>query len=152
MVLMHELRQRRNSHARHRPHLDSGTRGPSEVPRYALCLYMHILVHTLISHICQNWYILVYTGTSFYILFFLFAEHICLVHGNVSISVPIIPEAQPLVHFNVLFTHLFKMLSKSQAMSYEINPAKPLPSLHSWRVLFKATDVAIKATDDKPGG
>ena len=74
------------------------------------------------------WYILVYTCIYLYILIFVFlAEHLCLLKGNEPISLLIIPETHTLVHFNVMFAHLFNALSKSQAMSlYEINPVKTL--------------------------
>ena len=55
------------------------------------------------------------------------AEHICLLKGDEPISLPVVPDTHTLVHFNVMFAHLFNVLSKSQAMSlYEINPVKTL--------------------------
>ncbi len=78
--------------------------------------------------------------------FFLQSEHVCLVNGNETISVTIIPDTQDRVHFNVLFVRLYNMLSKSQAMSlYEVNPAKLLAS-----ALLEGTFPAIKATDNLP--
>ncbi len=50
-----------------------------------------------------------------------------------------------LVHFNVMFAHLFNVLSKSQAMSlYEINPVKTLMI----EALVNGSFPAIKATND----
>ncbi len=92
------------------------------------------------------WYELVYTGIYLYILILLFlAEHLCLLKGNEPISLPIIPQTHTLVHFNVMFAHLFSVLSKSQAMSlYEINPVKTL----TIEALVNGSFPAIKATDD----
>ena len=70
-----------------------------------------------------------------------------MVDGKLPISVPIIPEDHNLVHFNVLFAHLFNVLSKCQAMGmYEINPSKHL----TINALVEGSFPAINATDGKP--
>ncbi len=81
-----------------------------------------------------------------YILTILFfAEHICLLKGDEPVSLQIIPETCKLVHFNILFTHLFNALSKSQAMLlYEINQVKTL----TIEALVNCSFPAIKATDN----
>ncbi len=91
-------------------------------------------------------YKLVYAGIYLYILIIIcLAEHICLIKGNEPISLPIVPETQTLVHFNVMFAHLFNVLSKSQAMSlYEISPMKTL----TIEALVNGSFPAIKATDN----
>ena len=97
------------------------------------CIYLYILL-------C-HWYNLLHTD------FFLFAGNVCLVDGRLPISAPIIAEAQTLVHFNMLFAHLFFHLSKSQAMSaYEINPSKLL----TINALLEGSFPAIKATNNLP--
>jgi hypothetical protein len=48
-----------------------------------------------------------------------------------------IPDTMELVHFNVLFAHLFSVLSGSQSMSaFEINPCKHLTVSALMMVLF----------------
>jgi hypothetical protein len=74
------------------------------------------------------------------------AEHICLLKGDEPISLPVVPDTHTLVHFNVMFAHLFNVLSKSQAMSlYEINPVKTL----TIEALVNGFFPAIKATDNE---
>jgi hypothetical protein len=99
------------------------------------CIYLYILV-------C-HWYNLLHTDL------FRFAGNVCLVDGKLPISVLILTEAQTLVHFNMLFAHLFFHLSKSQAMSvYEINPSELLRLTIS--ALVESSFPAIKATDNQP--
>ncbi len=60
---------------------------------------------------------------------------------------PFILNTMELVHFNVLFTHLFSVLSGSQSMSaFEINPCKHL----TVSALIYGSFPAIKCTDNKP--
>jgi hypothetical protein len=58
-----------------------------------------------------------------------------------------IPNTMELVHFNVLFAHLFSVLSGSQSMSaFAINPCKHL----TVSALINGSFPAIKFTDNKP--
>jgi hypothetical protein len=58
-----------------------------------------------------------------------------------------IPDTMELVHFNVLFAHLFSVLSGSQSMSaFEISPCKHL----TVSALIDSSFPAIKSTDNKP--
>jgi hypothetical protein len=70
-----------------------------------------------------------------------------LVDGKKRIDPPVIPEYTDLVHFNVLFTHLFSCLSHGQAMSaaMDICPSKLL----TVTTLMEGTFPAIQASDNK---
>ena len=60
---------------------------------------------------------------------------------------PFIPDTMELVHFNVLFAHLFSVLSGSQSMSaFEINPCKHL----TVSALIDGSFPAKASTDNKP--
>jgi hypothetical protein len=60
---------------------------------------------------------------------------------------PFIPDTMELVHFNVLFAHLFSVMSGSQSMSaFEINLCKHL----TVSALVDGSFPAITSTDNKP--
>jgi hypothetical protein len=62
---------------------------------------------------------------------------------------PFIPDTGilELVHFNMLFAHLFSAMSGSQSMlAFEINPCKHL----TVSALIDSSFPAIKSTDNKP--
>ena len=68
-----------------------------------------------------------------------------MLDGKHLIEPPIIPL--DLIHFNVLFAHLFRTLTKSQAMSHlQINTAKD----NTITALLDRTFPPIAASDNKP--
>ncbi len=70
-----------------------------------------------------------------------------MVDGKKRIDPPVIPEYTDLVHFNVLFAHLFSYLSRGQAMSaaMDICPSKLL----TVTTLMDGTFPAIQGTNNK---
>ncbi len=85
---------------------------------------------------------MVYTNIYWYI--FLHTDYFILQSTFVWLK-PIIPETHKLVHFNVMFAHLF--ISKSQGMSlYEIILVKTLTI--DLEALVDCSFPAIKATDN----
>jgi hypothetical protein len=60
---------------------------------------------------------------------------------------PFVPTAMELVHFNMLFAHLFSVLSGSQSISaFGINPCKHL----TVSALLDSTFSVIESTDNQP--
>ena len=69
-----------------------------------------------------------------------------MLDGERLIEPPIIPDLD-LIHFNVLFAHLFRTLTESQAMSHlQINTAKD----NTITALLDRTFPPIAASDNKP--
>ena len=69
-----------------------------------------------------------------------------MLDGESLIDPPIIPDLD-LIHFNVLFAHLFRTLTESQAMSHlQINTAKD----NTITTLLDRTFPPIAASDNKP--
>ena len=79
------------------------------------------------------------------------AESLCLVDGQHNIDLPIIPENQEFVHFNILWCYLFYKLTGEEKEDKGIDAFKIVPSKSlTISALLERVFPAIAATDNKP--